>query len=488
MSTLVWKGLHRLSFLLPRAHTTTTGYLQVRYPEHPRVNSQGCVLLHRIIMENRLGRYLDPKEVVHHRDLDKTNNQIENLELCANTADHMRKHYEQGTMGFDRKVEWPPDDEMVALLDHDSFGSVARHLDISRSSVLRWCRQHDYEAKPDKCWQMKSIEEMRPPKEELKVLVWEKSARALAVQLDVSYQTILDWCCQLDIERPPAGYWNRKDLPDREELRQVLDQSITAAAHYYGVQAATVSRWAEALDLSCSTRCGVRKKERVIDEQLFQACYSRVLSGEIVVGQAQVLLGLPGKRFAAECKKRGLRIDYNRGRTAASAKLRQYSLPPLVDAAALVQTGETTISAAAASLGIASCTFHRRCAKHGLKLPRGGTAKSRSVKLPPREELTGLLAEGVTCIKLARKYKVNANTITRWTRLYGISVHNPYLPKEAPPKSELEQLLWKHPKTQIRELLGVRLGTLRKWIRQYNIIDVPPRGYWVRKENRKRGK
>lgn len=49
--------------------------------DHPNANKYGYVLHHRAVMENYLGRYLLPDEVVHHIDHNKKNNSIENLEL-----------------------------------------------------------------------------------------------------------------------------------------------------------------------------------------------------------------------------------------------------------------------------------------------------------------------------------------------------------------------------------------------------------------------
>lgn len=46
---------------------------------------------HRLVMERYLGRELRPDEVVHHKDHDKTNNNIENLELLTN-SEHTRLH------------------------------------------------------------------------------------------------------------------------------------------------------------------------------------------------------------------------------------------------------------------------------------------------------------------------------------------------------------------------------------------------------------
>lgn len=72
------------------------GYLMVVVPDdHPRPSFQSVtgtkyLLAHRYAMEQHLGRYLEAGEVVHHRDGDKLNNAIENLELFASQSDHIR--------------------------------------------------------------------------------------------------------------------------------------------------------------------------------------------------------------------------------------------------------------------------------------------------------------------------------------------------------------------------------------------------------------
>lgn len=67
------------------------GYLQQHMPEHPNAAKSGYVAVHRLVMERSLGRLLLPTEVVHHRNRDRLDNRIENLEVFDSNADHLRE-------------------------------------------------------------------------------------------------------------------------------------------------------------------------------------------------------------------------------------------------------------------------------------------------------------------------------------------------------------------------------------------------------------
>lgn len=67
------------------------GYVLLRTPDHPYANHQGYVREHRLVMERMLGRFLEPGEVVDHRNGDKSDNDPSNLRLFSSNAKHLRE-------------------------------------------------------------------------------------------------------------------------------------------------------------------------------------------------------------------------------------------------------------------------------------------------------------------------------------------------------------------------------------------------------------
>lgn len=80
---------NRSRFLYKTQHR---GYQHVKMAGHPAASGGGYVAEHRLVAEAALGRYLEPGEQVHHINLKKRDNRIENLAVLPSKGDHARLH------------------------------------------------------------------------------------------------------------------------------------------------------------------------------------------------------------------------------------------------------------------------------------------------------------------------------------------------------------------------------------------------------------
>lgn len=85
------------------SYINTHGYIETYLgSDHGKCNRRDkYVLQHRLIAELMTGKKLEDKQLVHHVDDDRTNNQPNNLFICENISHHRKVHSQLESIAFE---------------------------------------------------------------------------------------------------------------------------------------------------------------------------------------------------------------------------------------------------------------------------------------------------------------------------------------------------------------------------------------------------
>lgn len=160
------------------------GYKYCYAPKHPLANKSGKIYEHVYIMSKFIGRPLYDNECVHHIDRNRSNNSIDNLRLMTK-EDHVKLHLLE--------------DKGISYIERQCL-FCSKNMIITLSSKQKFCNS-------ECCNYFRRKFEI--DREMLKKLVWEMPTVEVAKIFGVTDSANSKRCRNLNIDKPPRGYWTR---------------------------------------------------------------------------------------------------------------------------------------------------------------------------------------------------------------------------------------------------------------------------------------
>lgn len=198
-----------------RTWINSEGYILEYCPAHPSASpgNRGIFYQHRLEMEQFLGRQLECDEMVHHVDENRTNNGIENLELCFRPA-HQSMHATKRHATSPKNNEKLVSEILLAAASGEMMKKdYCKKIGLSGPTVSRILTANNakwvspLEKKLDPLFVEQTLRQF-PRTEALKILgcsvqhLWNKFPELMSM---TSNRKLKKWGGQWDVSAPQAG-------------------------------------------------------------------------------------------------------------------------------------------------------------------------------------------------------------------------------------------------------------------------------------------
>lgn len=210
------------------------GYVREYNPFHPKGSRRGLVMQHRLVIERSIGRLLTSTEVVHHKNGDRTDNRLENLELLKDQNAHMtHEHIERRKARYARN---PALIQEVLKAAANPRSTMASLTDVSPNTIRRICVDHGVS------WASGPSLSEQQVRQALQGRTTEQAAQSLGVHP----QTLRNHFDHLLEKRRSPGWYDQH----RAEIEKISkDHSMAEAARQFGTHRAVIRkvllRWSE---------------------------------------------------------------------------------------------------------------------------------------------------------------------------------------------------------------------------------------------------